>query len=141
MKVIFLDVDGVLNTHQFIQRNGFTAVDDVLVDIVVGIVKATDAKIVLSSSWRLDEKDKQIIFETFRQKNIEIIDCTPWLSTCRWVPRCEEIQDWLDKNPVDKFAIIDDEPDAKIEGSFFRTDENRGITVQIAEAVINHLRG
>jgi HAD domain in Swiss Army Knife RNA repair proteins len=138
-KVIFLDVDGVLNTPKFVYRNGGTAIDDILVDIVVNIVKSTNAEIVLSSSWRIDENDKRIVFETFKQRNIEIIDCTPWISQNRWVERNEEIRAWLDKNEVDKFAIIDDTPDANIPGCFFRTDENFGITVKIAEQVVQHL--
>lgn len=138
-KIIFLDVDGVLNTPKFIHRNGFTAIDDILVDIVVNIVKATNAEIVLSSSWRVDEKDKRIVFETFKEKNIDIVDCTPWLSQNGWVERNEEIRAWLENNIVDKFAIIDDTPDANIPGSFFQTDENIGLTVAIAEKVIEHL--
>ena len=61
MKVIFLDVDGVLNTPKFIRRqSSFSSIDPVLVDIVVHIVNKTGCKIVLSSSWRVDENDKKI---------------------------------------------------------------------------------
>lgn len=138
-KVIFLDIDGVLNTWEFIYRNGCAEIDDILVDIVVNIVKATKAEIVLSSSWRLDENDKRIVFETFKKKNIDIADCTPWLSKNRCVERNEEIRAWIENNSVDKFAIIDDTPDANIPGHYFRTDPNIGITIDIAEEVIRYL--
>ena len=51
MKVIFLDVDGVLNsvdTSEVFQ--GFVGIDDKLVSKLRKIVRATGAQIVLSSS-------------------------------------------------------------------------------------------
>ena len=64
MKVIFLDIDGVLNTHEsattlresFVERGadlmGFNRFDKNCVARVNRITDETGAKIVISSSWR-----------------------------------------------------------------------------------------
>ena len=61
MKVIFLDIDGVLNSETFSKDNHkvYLAtgeikpdVDEKAVQRLVTIIKETNAKIVLSSSWR-----------------------------------------------------------------------------------------
>ena len=54
MKVIFLDVDGVLNTKYSKSRCGrFIGIDKDKVAQLKRIVDETDAEIVLSSTWRL----------------------------------------------------------------------------------------
>ena len=145
MKVIFLDVDGVLNTPKLIRRFGFDFIDPILVNLVARIVRETDSKVVLSSSWRTEEKDRRIVKEALGVCEIEIFDSTPVLkrvggwSEDNWVRRHEEIRAWMDDKDVSRFAIIDDQDDAGIEGSFFQTEEEVGLTVRIAEEVIAHL--
>jgi len=137
MKVLFLDIDGVLNTHKSIGQFGTDFIDRAMVTLVARIVQVTGAKIVLSSTWRVDDKDRALVVRELNQHGLELHACTPVLST--W-ERCHEITAWLDNNPhVQRFAILDDWPDAEIPGSFFRTDENIGLTAEIAENVIRHL--
>ena len=50
MKIIFLDVDGVLNSEQ--DRFSWTIESDKHLILLACIVRRTDAKIVVSSSWR-----------------------------------------------------------------------------------------
>ena len=142
MRVIFLDVDGVLNSTKTIKKFGFDFIDPFLVALVARIVRETEAKIVLSSTWRLESKDKELVDQALAQHGLELIGQTPHIQRPfeegNWVRRHEEIQAWLDENPTSKFAIIDDDGDAMIEGSFFQTEEDRGLTVQIAEAIIAH---
>lgn len=145
MKVIFLDVDGVLNTPKLIRRFGFNFIDDILVALVARIVRETGAEIVLSSTWRIEEKDKSLVVQALSRHGLEIHDCTPVLrrngdwTEDNWVRRHEEITSWLAGKEISVFAIIDDMDDARIEGSFFQTDEDVGLTVEIAERVIKHL--
>lgn len=145
MKVIFLDVDGVLNTPKLIRRFGFNFIDDILVALVARIVRETGAEIVLSSTWRIEEKDKSLVVQALSRHGLEIHDCTPVLrrngdwTEDNWVRRHEEITSWLAGKEISVFAIIDDMDDARIEGSFFQTDEDVGLTVEIAERVIEHL--
>jgi hypothetical protein len=147
MKVLFLDIDGVLNTPKMLGRFGMDFVDNVLVALVARIVNETGCKIVLSSTWRIDEKDRNIAIRELGAYGLTIHDYTPVITgVSGWTSvdsptRRHEIQAWLDQNPVDRFAILDDMQEACIEGCFFKTDENRGLTVQVSEQVIQHLLG
>lgn len=51
MKVLFLDVDGVLNGHQQ-HKNGYCGIDPVKVELLDDIVRGTGCRIVLASAWR-----------------------------------------------------------------------------------------
>jgi hypothetical protein len=110
------------------------------------IIKETNAKIVLSSSWRVLLEDFQLVEAALLNHNLEIFDCTPVLNSDHYVSkfgfvfRNVEIQAWIDANErVENFAILDDDPRANIEGFFFQVDENIGLTMKIAEKVISHL--
>lgn len=140
MKVLFLDIDGVLNSNGTIRAFGFDFIDPHLVDLVGVIVDQTDAKIVLSSTWRLSPEDKKLVEDALTRAGLSLMDCTPNLcGNGKWVSRSEEIKKWLSENPVDKFAILDDFEDAEIPGSFFKTDDDVGLTKAIALEVIKHL--
>jgi hypothetical protein len=116
MRIIFLDIDGVLNSSKFIKRLGKSwtgaQIDPEAVSILNEIIRETEAKIVISSSWR-------IVFSLERINSIlndngfvgEIIGETPRVD---WEPysRGNEIQMWLDSNPdIESFVIIDDYSD------------------------------
>ena len=56
MKIIFLDIDGVLNSRIYDRkrnRDELTDIDETRLPLVKELVAATGAKIVLSSSWRV----------------------------------------------------------------------------------------
>ena len=55
MKIIFLDVDGVLNSQDLLERCGedkLVPIDEENIRCLKEIVDETGAEIVLSSSWR-----------------------------------------------------------------------------------------
>ena len=55
MKIILLDIDGVLNEEKSRSRClGYKGIDDKKVENLANIVKATNAKIVLISTWKDD---------------------------------------------------------------------------------------
>lgn len=141
MKVLFLDIDGVLNTDKEIYQYGSTYINPYYVDFLKFIILSTNASIVLSSTWRLLEEAKKIAENHLYVKKLYILDSTPKIRL-GWTPRSHEIRAWLSSRPqVKKFAILDDSPDAGIgfEDSFFQTDSCIGLTVDIAERVVNHL--
>ena len=81
------------------------------------IVKETNAKVVMSSSWRFSwwntPYEKQFVDEKkltglLNKYNIKVIDITPRSSDGR---RDKEIQEWLTKHEgiVKRFVILDDE--------------------------------
>lgn len=119
MKVIFLDIDGVLNHEAFFLAHADEMedhpVDPACVRRVKEIVDAAGAKIVLTSSWRLgwsrnpDEMDEmcQKLAELLAEYGLEIYDKTDWLQNGE---RGLEIRRWIRRadDPVEGFVIIDD---------------------------------
>lgn len=114
MKVVFLDIDGVLNCHRTAIAYGGVSwsgeagirakMDDVAVRLIGGIARQAGAKIVLSSSWRNDSNWLTI----GPALGMEITERTPSLSGCRG----SEIAHWLADHPeVESYAIIDDDRD------------------------------
>lgn len=115
MKVIFLDIDGVLNDQMWLHLFMDTEIDKTRVARLAEIVKATGAVIVLSSSWRvlpdeLDETDiwvwKQLV-DALHEYDMFIYDRTPVIS----MDRPLEIKTWLDqhKGQVEAFVSLDDD--------------------------------
>lgn len=114
MKILFLDIDGVLNSHRTAiafggypfkvhgeQRGMF---DEVALALIRGIVKTANAQIVLSSSWRTSPEWREI----GPALDLPIIDRTP----SGLGPRGKEIADWLARHPeVESYAIVDDDSD------------------------------
>lgn len=141
MKVLFLDIDGVVNCKNTMQRHrGFIGIDPYMAFLVGKIQLDTDCQIVLSSTWRLNEENRGEV----RRQVVDFIDCTPSLHGDNRYNglRGEEIKNWLDRNPqVTRYAILDDDSDMLAEQipNFFKTTWDEGISKEIAEAVTNHL--
>jgi len=136
-----MDVDGVLNSRETIHRqraNSILGIDPYLVAIFNRIIFATDAKIVLSSTWRLGKETRDEV----RQQVMDFIDITPDLHD---KPRGEEVKEWLDVQSaksdfvVVKYAIIDDDSDFLPDQPLFQTTWEKGLTEEIAKKVIEHL--
>lgn len=135
MRILFLDIDGVLNgynkwTYLLIDISKFLhiptnfmrkqlnifRIKETYVRRLAKIIKSTDAKVVMSSSWRngywhtpYEEKigDKKKLHDLLVKYGIEIIDITP---TLLW-KREDEINQWLNntKLNIESFVILDDE--------------------------------
>lgn len=114
MKVLFLDIDGVLNSHRTaIAFGGYPhevdgyhreMFDEVGLTLIRGIVKTSGSSVVLSSSWRLTHAHDLV----GRALDLPIIDRTPSLVG----ERGKEIKAWLDAHPeVESYAIVDDDSD------------------------------
>lgn len=112
IKIVFLDVDGVLNSEQYFKgrNNKGVDLDESRFPLLKEIVESTNSKIVLSSSWRnIRECDQYNQLPVMLLKyGMEIYDYTPYLET----ERSKEITQWLfdnaDRN-VEKFIILDDD--------------------------------
>ncbi|GEM_PF-6653999 len=104
MKIVFLDIDGVLIPYP-IGRNRWN-LNPILVGKLKRLVKKHKASIVLSAACRQYDFPRRIrrSFSEAGWKNPPIIGKTPRLDN-----RGEEILDWLSKNPaVGTYIIIDD---------------------------------
>lgn len=137
MKVLFLDIDGVVNKQENYDRSknmGPYPIDSYCAFLVGRIQLQTGCEVVLSSSWRIHPEGVQNV----SKRVVRLLDRTPCLPGIRG----DEVQAWLDKYPeFDKYAILDDEMDFYVyqAPNFFKTTFQDGLTDEIAEAVINHL--
>jgi len=100
--IIFLDVDGVLNSNQ-----EDTLLKDCCVEKLVLIVHKSNARIVLSSTWRNNQKAIDMLNEKFAEFNLEeVSDYT--IRDGGWRPREEEIMVYVKKKHPSKWVILDD---------------------------------
>ena len=116
MKVIFLDIDGVLNCVETKEKcKAYVGIDDKMVSWLKRIVEATGAQIVLSSSWKHDwepiNKDAQNEFgfyvdRALKRHSLTAIDKTYESNSEH---RGEGIIQWVRTHEVDSFIILDDE--------------------------------
>lgn len=108
-KVIFLDIDGVLNViPQGFDRYGGIFHQN-FVDNLKWIIEETSADIVISSTWRLMGFDELLNMWRYRDLPGRVIGITPNRGIS--VYRGEEICLWLSENKVDRYVIIDDDDD------------------------------
>jgi hypothetical protein len=142
MKVIFLDIDGVLNSLDAIVETGsyggFTPIYKKHVEVMKYIIKHTDAKIVISSSWRLGRTTQQL---QELLPMLPIIDRTENLNIARGF----EIQKWLDMNKslnIESFVILDDDTDmVHLKNKLVLTKYDYGLTYVEAIKAIKMLNG
>ena len=146
MKILMTGVDGVLNSAEWFasaqpqQKDGWglCSVDPKALQRIKYVCKATGAKIVLSSTWRLAPQMVEYLTEVAK---LEIYDMTPRIDSNN---RAEEIMTWLKANPyVYNFAIIDDDEDAgdhpELKPRFVRTSWQRGMEIEHEEALLKLL--
>lgn len=118
MKVIFLDVDGVLNEEKSRSRCvGYKGIDDKKAEMLAKIVKATDGKIVLISTWkegwRKTDKAHQGILANYLDKKLKkqgvtVFDKTRDSADGIYFSRGEGILDFLQRCKAERYVILDD---------------------------------
>jgi hypothetical protein len=135
-KVIFLDIDGVLNCQRTSNpRHLPYIIDDALLTRLRQLVDRTDASVVLSSTWRYDPAG---IFSAKRY-GIPFIDVIPDLPH---EPRRKEILQWLQEHPeVTRYIVIDDEDDDLDSLPLFQPSSGTGLTEEIVAGAAEYLNG
>ncbi|MBQ7827978.1 MAG: hypothetical protein IJ386_06910 [Clostridia bacterium] len=119
MRVIFLDIDGVLNSAAYDRGKGELDgnIDSTRLPLLKRIAAEGDARIVLSSTWRYywnsdPEKRGKVgeeLDRIFREAELPIFDKTPEIEGRINTVRPDEIKAWLQAHPdVESFVIIDD---------------------------------
>ena len=137
MKVLFLDIDGVVNSKDTHINNPdeWAVIDPYMAFLVGRISLNTACQVVLSSGWRLHPES----VATIEKRVIQLYGCTPEL---QGKSRGSEIQAWLDEHKdVTAYAILDDDMDAGEGHSthFFKTTFETGLTTEMAENIIQYL--
>jgi hypothetical protein len=116
MKLIFLDIDGVMNHRDYFVRSRLHQLQEfcpISVRNLREIIKRTDANIVISSSWRLGgaKEMKQIL--SCYDLDKYFVGLTPVINDGI---RGLEIQAFIDAfpslvEPIESFVILDDDKD------------------------------
>lgn len=151
-RVIFLDIDGVLNsnfwndTHQREISDG-TMIDPEKIKLLGELVRRTGAGIVLHSGWKywFDSRLRPLRIESARletlllQEGLSISSVTPDHATEEIkrskkfsLVKAEEILAWLDDHQkVEQWVVIDDLDlhNAEVAKHQLRTDPQIGLTV------------
>lgn len=160
-KVIFLDIDGVLNSADTVsdweKKTGtsgyggfFEETDEItngdvkwgegLVRNLKYIVKKTGADIVISSTWRhyfSVDKFKEM-FAIYDWHNAPVIDRTPYGGKIRGL----EVNTWLNKHAqYTNYVILDDSDDFMVSQikNFVQTNPEVGLTKEDANKAIEIL--
>ena len=134
MKVIFLDIDGVLNCSKTRNTRKLPyVIDPKLLKRFKRVLKRTGAKVVLSSTWRYDPAG---LFSAKRW-GLPFISITPDKPR---QPRRNEILSWLKDHPrVKRYAVVDDDDDELDNLPLFQPSAATGLTDQIVKGLVDYL--
>ena len=153
MKIVFLDVDGVLNSEKShsLQDNNqhwtWNEVAEMHLVLLKEIIEETGAKIVLSSSWRLyhpfhtghktiTDGLMKVLVDKLNNFGLSILDVTPEIPN---VIRGVEVATWLDEHlDIENYVILDDDADFLEEQKehFIHTTFKNGLTEELAKKAI-----
>mmetsp|Transcript_10030 Transcript_10030/g.21884 ORF Transcript_10030/g.21884 Transcript_10030/m.21884 type:complete len:280 (+) Transcript_10030:135-974(+) len=145
MKLIFLDLDGVLVTR----RPG--VMEERLLHNLQGLVARTGAEIVLSSDWRRHPAAREEAKRMLATVGLKIIGHTPCMSAFL-AQRPTEIMQWkkdFTKRPgadivthwvaIDDRSLLDERHGQYLKGHFVQTHPLRGLTDQAVEDCVRIL--
>ena len=155
MKVIFLDVDGVLNTPSSESRCGeYIGIDDEKVEKLKKIVEKTKTEIVLISTWkkywRKEEKLKPLqdysanyLDEKLAKQGLKAIDKTKDKADGRYLSRGEGILEYVYRNNVENYIILDDcqfdYDGCDLTDNYIKTNQIEGLSEQQVKAACETL--
>lgn len=153
MNIIFLDIDGVINTDRQIRINDLKQVkgiefDPIAMENLKKIIIETKAKIVIISTWKVHREKEGFLWveliRNLKKYSIDeesIHDVTPYLGEYKPEIRIKEINTYLEKNKnIDRYVILDDQWDmGNLNPSFIRCLSFKGITEEIKKEAIEKL--
>lgn len=151
MKIIFLDFDGVVSTYEKGWR-----IDIEKLELLKKIVDKTNAKIVVTSSWKRGFTEVDDFIKSFytnpRNKDLNNATIFDWFANSiyditghnsSW--RGDGIQRWIDKHneEIESYVILDDDSDFRDNQlfNFVQTDTYEGITSREVKLCIKILNG
>lgn len=146
MKVIFLDIDGVLWTGKSITPGHIDTFERGPISELNRIMRSVDdLHIVISSTWRIGKSlgCLQVHFEDqgflFPERMISVTPDLPQVGAVRG----NEIQEWLDKHEhmnITSFVILDDDSDMLwLKPRLVKTSFHDGLTKADADEIIRRL--
>lgn len=144
LKVLFLDVDGVLNGHEWLDDAQSTEIRRDCVLRLNRVLRETGAKVVLSSAWRymvldgaMTVRGFECLLRTHGVVGLDIIGITPADEDV--AGRGAQVAAWLECNAgVGRYAVVDDDEFDIIERGhpFVRTSGTQGLTDADADRLV-----
>jgi hypothetical protein len=136
MKVIFLDIDGVLNCKRTPNPRGFPyIVDAQLLSRYLDLLAKTGAETVLLSTWRHDPVGMLAAHHFGAPVDHVIPDM-------QHHARGEETSTWLKAHPeVSRYIVLDDENDQLDDMPVFQPSSKTGLTSELVDAAAAYLNG
>ena len=133
-KIIFLDIDGVLNNYNSMKNGTWVQAmdsknwDETALDNLYWLLQATKASVVISSSWRIIKNDIDWWNTQFASVGLPklVVGITPISSTGF---RGREIQAYVEEHDVKNYIILDDESDFLEGQPLIKIDGNVGLTL------------
>ena len=163
-KYIFLDIDGVLNSEHTLDQtseHNASIICDQYLENLRYIVEKTDAKLILSSSWRvyfestIDDPEHSYgvqLVQALAKHNLKLHNTTPFIKGQFSNERGLEIKTYIDQHKIKNYVVIDDEKFSDFEkhldmsrfiqtkfGDETTTIEKEGLNKKIAEKAIEIL--
>lgn len=160
MKILFLDFDGVVNTHNAM-GNGYCGIEREKVNLLNRVLDETDCRIVISSAWRYMVLCGDMTLRGFEHMLLthglkcynKVIGCTPADENVE--SRGLQISEWINNSLPGilenigqtqfKYVVVDDLDDCngiKISGaghSIVQTDGKVGLTNENCNELIRIL--
>lgn len=146
MKIIFLDVDGVLNNSswamQMFAEGVHVYAEDMLEDRAIRLLKliidATGANVVITSTWRMSAVQMTHLLDQLAHFGIRPIAVTPRLNK----ERGDEISAWMQHYGVESYVILDDDSDmGEHMDHLVQTSFEHGLQHEHVERAIEILNG
>ena len=146
--ILFLDIDGVLNSRMFAEEEyaagrlkGTVGIDPEPTKLLQAIIDATDCSLVLSSTWRLmyDLADMRgMLIQAGLNSPVPLRSVTPKLEGIRGL----EINKWIELNkPTGRWCCVDDDADFLPGQPLVRTTWQFGMQIEHADRIIKILKG
>jgi len=139
MKIIFLDIDGVMNSgnHCIALYNAGTPdfrcrrFTPQSVKALNWLLQDEEIRIVVSSTWRLSWKIDELK-KHFEKEGVEVADrIIGYTPNFPREKRGAEIQHWLASHSCDTFVIFDDDSDmGEVKKRLIKTDNRVGLTMK-----------
>lgn len=152
MRVIFLDIDGVLNSEEwdkYVQSftygarfNSCYLLSQEMILRLQNVVFQTNAEIVLTSSWRTNERAMDALRRQLSLYHLSIRDSTV---SYAYGNRVDEVKLWLESHSnVTSYVIVDDYDDGfsndeVLIAHFVQTNYFQGLTSEEAEKIVEIL--
>jgi HAD domain in Swiss Army Knife RNA repair proteins len=141
--VIFLDIDGVLNSTEWAAERPLRAlipprcaqealdeerIDPRCVEYLRRVIQRTGARLVVTSTWRqrIGVSEFVQLFALYGWNEAPVIGVTPYIAG---LIRGDEVHAWLANNDFSgRYVCLDDDDDFRVGQPLVRTDREVGMT-------------